>query len=60
MRPTRRDVDTEIALPADEAQHLSRVLRLEAGDSAGGVQRQGDEFAAVVATVARRVSRCGS
>ena len=38
--PDAREVKTEIVLPDDEAQHLSRVLRLEAGRFPGGVQRR--------------------
>jgi 16S rRNA (uracil1498-N3)-methyltransferase len=51
--PDARDLDTEVALPQEEAQHLSRVLRLKAGDSLAVFNGKGDEFAAVVTTVGK-------
>ena len=47
------DVGSEIALPDDEAQHLSRVLRLQAGDSLAVFNGNGLEFAATVAAVTK-------
>jgi 16S rRNA (uracil1498-N3)-methyltransferase len=55
--PAASDVATEIDLPDDEAQHLSRVLRLKAGDSLAVFNGNGAEFAATVASVGKsRVS----
>jgi len=31
--PSARELASEVELPSDEAQHLTRVLRLKAGDS---------------------------
>jgi 16S rRNA (uracil1498-N3)-methyltransferase len=42
-----------IELPADEAQHLTRVLRLRDGDPVRVFDGRGREFAATIATVAR-------
>ena len=55
--PSASDVGSEIDLPDDEAQHLSRVLRLKAGDSLAVFDGNGGEFAAVVTAVTKsRVS----
>jgi 16S rRNA (uracil1498-N3)-methyltransferase len=51
--PDARDTGSEVDLPDDEAQHLSRVLRLGAGDSLVVFNGDGDEFAAAVATVGK-------
>jgi len=51
--PDARDVDGEVALPDDEAQHVIRVLRLKAGDALSVFNGDGDEFAATVATVTK-------
>jgi 16S rRNA (uracil1498-N3)-methyltransferase len=51
--PDAHDVGTEIDLPGDEAQHLSRVLRLKAGDSLAVFNGSGGEFAAVVASATK-------
>jgi 16S rRNA (uracil1498-N3)-methyltransferase len=51
--PTASAVGIEVELPADEAQHLSRVLRLKAGDPLVVFNGRGDEFAAEVASVGR-------
>lgn len=44
----------EIALPADEATHLTRVLRLTAGDEVAVFDGRGREFRARVTDTARR------
>lgn len=44
-----------VTLPADEARHLSRVLRLGVGDAVAVFDGRGIEFRAVVETVARHV-----
>jgi 16S rRNA (uracil1498-N3)-methyltransferase len=51
--PAAHDAGTEIDLPDDEAQHLSRVLRLKAGDSLAVFNGRGDEFTGVVATMTK-------
>ena len=51
--PDAREPETEIDLPADEAEHLSRVLRLAAGDPLTVFNGDGGEFAAVVAAVSK-------
>jgi 16S rRNA (uracil1498-N3)-methyltransferase len=51
--PDAHEVGAEIDLPGDEAQHLSRVLRLKAGDSLAVFNGSGGEFAAVVAAVTK-------
>lgn len=43
-----------VSLPRDEAEHLSRVLRLSAGDAIRVFNGRGDEFDGVVAGVHRR------
>lgn len=43
----------EAVLPAEEAHHLARVLRLEAGDEVGLFDGRGHEFAGRVAAVGR-------
>jgi len=45
--------DETVALPRDEAEHLSRVLRLGVGDSVAVFDGRGREYLARVATVAR-------
>jgi 16S rRNA (uracil1498-N3)-methyltransferase len=42
------------ALPDDEAQHLTRVLRLKAGDAVRLFNGRGGEFDAVIASVGRK------
>ncbi len=44
---------TTVELPADEARHLARVLRLQAGDEVCVFDGEGREFRAVVETVGR-------
>ena len=44
-------------LPADEAQHLTRVLRLKAGDSIRVFNGRGGEFNATVESVVKQVVR---
>jgi 16S rRNA (uracil1498-N3)-methyltransferase len=51
--PAARDVATEVELPRDEAEHLSRVLRMKAGDALVVFNGSGGEFAAVVAAVTK-------
>ena len=51
--PDARDLNTEVALPQEEAQHLSRVLRLKAGDSLAVFNGHGSEFAAVVTSATK-------
>jgi 16S rRNA (uracil1498-N3)-methyltransferase len=43
-----------VSLPRDEAEHLSRVLRLSAGDAIRVFNGRGDEFDGVIAGVHRR------
>src|SRR5438034_9215919 len=45
--------DETVALPRDEAEHLTRVLRLGVGDSVAVFDGRGHEYLARVATVAR-------
>jgi len=49
--PDAREVETDIVLPDDEAQHLSRVLRLQPGDPLAVFNGDGGEFGAVVSAV---------
>lgn len=51
--PDAREVETDIVLPDDEAQHLSRVLRLQPGDPLAVFNGDGGEFGAVVSAVKR-------
>jgi 16S rRNA (uracil1498-N3)-methyltransferase len=51
--PSARDTGSEVDLPDDEGQHLTRVLRLKAGDSLAVFNGHGGEFAAVVASVTK-------
>ena len=51
--PSASQVDSEIDLPDDEAQHLSRVLRLGPGDPLAVFNGSGDEFGAVVAAISK-------
>ncbi|HET9269505.1 MAG TPA: RsmE family RNA methyltransferase [Vicinamibacterales bacterium] len=51
--PDAHEIGAEIDLPGDEAQHLSRVLRLKAGDSLAVFNGSGGEFAAVVASATK-------
>jgi 16S rRNA (uracil1498-N3)-methyltransferase len=51
--PSAHEVGSELALPEDEAQHLSRVLRLKAGDSLVVFDGKGGEFAASVSTLGK-------
>ena len=49
--------DEGVTLPRDEAEHLTRVLRLSAGDTVAVFDGRGHEFLARVATTARREAR---
>ena len=51
--PDAHEIGAEIDLPGDEAQHLSRVLRLKAGDSLAVFNGSGGEFTAVVASATK-------
>jgi len=51
--PDAREPGSDIDLPDEEAQHLSRVLRLKAGDPLAVFNGRGDEFTAVVAAVTK-------
>ena len=51
--PSAREVASEVELPSDEAQHLTRVLRLKAGDSLAVFNGHGGEFAAVVTSATK-------
>jgi 16S rRNA (uracil1498-N3)-methyltransferase len=51
--PTASLVGSEVELPDDEAQHVSRVLRLKAGDSLAVFNGHGDEFTAEVTAISR-------
>jgi 16S rRNA (uracil1498-N3)-methyltransferase len=51
--PAASVLDSEVELPDDEAQHLSRVLRLKAGDSLVVFNGEGGEFAASVSSVGK-------
>jgi 16S rRNA (uracil1498-N3)-methyltransferase len=55
--PTASLVGSEVELPDDEAQHVSRVLRLKAGDSLAVFNGSGREFAAVVASATKTHTR---
>jgi 16S rRNA (uracil1498-N3)-methyltransferase len=46
--------DETVALPREEAEHLTRVLRLGAGDAVAVFDGRGHEFLARVASVVRR------
>jgi 16S rRNA (uracil1498-N3)-methyltransferase len=52
--PTLDAGDDVVTLPRDEGEHLTRVLRLGAGDTVSVFDGRGREFLARVATVARR------
>jgi 16S rRNA (uracil1498-N3)-methyltransferase len=45
--------DETVALPRDEAEHLTRVLRLGVGDSVSVFDGRGHEYVARVSTIAR-------
>ncbi|MGE3955274.1 MAG: 16S rRNA (uracil(1498)-N(3))-methyltransferase [Vicinamibacterales bacterium] len=49
--------DDEVGLPREEAEHLTRVLRLGPGDTVSVFNGRGDEFLARVVTAARRDAR---
>lgn len=49
--------DDLVTLPRDEAEHLTRVLRLGPGDSVSVFNGRGDEFLARVESAARRDAR---
>lgn len=49
--------DDAVGLPRDEAEHLTRVLRLGPGDTVSVFNGRGDEFLARVVTAARRDAR---
>ena len=51
--PDAHDIGVEIDLPDDEAQHLSRVLRLKAGDSLAVFDGRGNEFTGAVTTITK-------
>jgi len=46
--------DEVVALPRDEGEHLTRVLRLGTGDTVHGFDGRGREFLAKVASIVRR------
>src|SRR5919206_743785 len=46
--------DETVVLPRDEAEHLTRVLRLTVGDTVAVFDGRGREFLARVASAARR------
>jgi 16S rRNA (uracil1498-N3)-methyltransferase len=52
--PTLDAGDDVVTLPRDEGEHLTRVLRLGAGDTVSVFDGRGREFLARVVTVARR------
>jgi 16S rRNA (uracil1498-N3)-methyltransferase len=49
--------DEAVDLPRDEAEHLTRVLRLGVGDTVAVFNGRGDEFLARVVSAARREAR---
>jgi 16S rRNA (uracil1498-N3)-methyltransferase len=51
--PAASVVGSEVELPADEAQHVSRVLRLGPGDPLAVFNGDGAEFGAVVAAITK-------
>jgi len=55
--PDARSAGEEIALPGEEARHLTRVLRLGVGDAVRVFDGRGHEFAASVTSVARDAVR---
>jgi len=46
--------DERVALPREEGEHLTRVLRLGVGDTVAVFDGRGREFAATVSTIVRR------
>jgi 16S rRNA (uracil1498-N3)-methyltransferase len=52
--PTLDPGDELVALPRDEAEHLTRVLRLGAGDTVAVFDGRGSEFLAKVSSALRR------
>lgn len=52
--PALNPGDEMVTLPREEAEHLTRVLRLSAGDSVAVFDGRGREFLARVASAARR------
>jgi 16S rRNA (uracil1498-N3)-methyltransferase len=55
--PGSYDAGAEVDLPADEAQHLTRVLRLRPGDAVRVFDGHGREFRAHVGAVTRNSAR---
>lgn len=51
--PEAKAVGDLVALPSDESQHLTRVLRLKAGDAVRVFNGRGGEFDAAVETAAK-------
>src|SRR5690242_6204054 len=49
--------DVEVVLPRDEAEHLTRVLRLGPGDTVSVFDGRGREFLARVVSAVRRDAR---
>ena len=49
--------DEAVALPRDEAEHLTRVLRIGVGDTVSVFDGRGHEFAARVVRADRRDTR---
>jgi 16S rRNA (uracil1498-N3)-methyltransferase len=49
--------DETVVLPRDEAEHMTRVLRMGVGDTVSVFNGRGDEFLARVLTAARRDAR---
>ena len=47
-------VDTELALPAQAGEHVSRVLRLAAGDPLTLFNGDGSDYPATIQTVSKR------
>src|SRR6185369_4827296 len=55
--PTLDPGDETVTLPKDEAEHLTRVLRLGVGDTVAVFDGRGHEFVARVASALRREVR---
>ena len=52
--PTLDPGDETVTLPREEAEHLTRVLRLGAGDTVAVFDGRGHEFVGRVASAVRR------
>src|SRR5690349_11230024 len=51
--PDAHEIDRDVDLPDDEAQHVARVRRRQAGASLAGFDGAGGEFAATIASATK-------